>query len=451
MEAYEVNFDGIVGQTHNYSGLAFGNIASMEHAERLSRPREAAKQGLAKMHTLMKLGLKQAVLPPQERPLVPLLRLLGFRGKDQDILKQVANEAPEILRLCSSSACMWAANAATIAPSVDTANKMVHLVPANLISGFHRSMESASTFLAFTKIFSKPMLFYLHRPLPQQDLFADEGAANHTRFCTSYGEAGLHLFVYGRSALHSKFTTQRFPARQTLEASQAISRLFMLNPEFVIFAQQNPDAVDAGVFHNDVISVGNQNVFFYHEKAFVETPKVIESLKKKFHKLTGQELICLEVKEKEIPIALAVKTYLFNSQLVTLPKGTMALILPTECQQDATIKSYVDHLLKDPSHPIKEAIYQNVRESMQNGGGPACLRLRVPLNTHEYTALNPNVILTEELYQKLVGWVDRHYRTELSLSDLADPQLLVEVKYALEELTRILGIGVIYPFQFERG
>ena len=27
--AYEVNFDGLVGPTHNYAGLSYGNVASL--------------------------------------------------------------------------------------------------------------------------------------------------------------------------------------------------------------------------------------------------------------------------------------------------------------------------------------------------------------------------------------------------------------------------------------
>lgn len=63
MAGYEVNFDGLVGLTHHYAGLSFGNEASTRHQNTLSNPRLAAKQGLLKMKALADLGYKQGVLP----------------------------------------------------------------------------------------------------------------------------------------------------------------------------------------------------------------------------------------------------------------------------------------------------------------------------------------------------------------------------------------------------
>ncbi len=52
----EINFDGIVGPSHNYAGLSLGNLASARNAGAVSRPRDAALQGLAK-----DLGVSQQV------------------------------------------------------------------------------------------------------------------------------------------------------------------------------------------------------------------------------------------------------------------------------------------------------------------------------------------------------------------------------------------------------
>jgi succinylarginine dihydrolase len=97
--------------------------------------------------------------------------------------------------------------------------------------------------------------------------------------------------------------------------------------------------------------------------------------------------------------------------------------------------------------PVKSVIYLNVRESMRNGGGPACLRLRVPLTTEEVSAVAPGCLWTPAGHAALEAWVRLHYRDELSPKDLADPQLLRESRSALDELTTILGIGPIYDFQ----
>lgn len=423
MKAFEVNFDGLVGPTHNYSGLSFGNIASMNHSQQVSNPKAAAKEGLEKMLTLSLLGIKQAVLPPQPRPYLPLLHRLGYRD-----LKEAEND---VVKACSSSAYMWAANAATISPSMDSFDKKVHITPANLINKLHRFIEPPMTAQILKSIFSDPHYFTHHDPLPGHEDFSDEGAANHTRFCKQHGSKGIHLYVYGKS---ENIKPKKFPARQTLRASQAISRLHQQDLDDVIFAQQNPDAIDLGVFHNDVISVGNENVFFLHELAYVDTPKVLEAIRSKM------EMIFIVVKESEIPIKEAIRTYLFNSQIVTLPTGNMALVAPTECYDSKIVYPYLMQLLDRTDLPIKEIVFQPVRQSMQNGGGPACLRLRVVLTENEFQHMHQGVILTEELYKKLDQWIEKHYRDRLTPNDLADTLLLDESNRALEALSQILHL-----------
>lgn len=445
-QAYEVNFDGLVGPTHNYGGLSFGNIASMKYSQSVSNPKAAALQGLEKMQILAKLGIKQAILPPQERPFIPLLKALGYQGSIETILQQVWKENPQLLIACSSASSMWAANAATIAPSADSADGRLHLTPANLISKFHRSFEAPTTAALFKLLFPDPALFTHHTPLHCQDQFADEGAANHTRFCASYSEPGVHLFVFGRYAHSNVLSPQRFPARQTYEASQAIARLHQISPKQVVFAQQNPEAIDAGVFHNDVASVGNQQVFFYHEKAFVNARQLLNELRQKVETLCHTTMHLIEVPENRVSIQEAVNTYLFNSQLLTLPNQEMILLAPTECQESDNVRSYLDDLMRQ-SHPIKAVQYINVRESMQNGGGPACLRLRIVLNDKQLQSMHAPVMLTEALYQSLKKWIHKYYRDRLTAKDLADPLLLQETRTALDELTQLIELGRFYPFQ----
>lgn len=444
----EMNFDGIIGPTHNYSGLSYGNVASMEHGQLASNPKQAALQGLAKMRTLMLLGIKQGVLPPQERPFIPLLHSLGFRGSDAEILEKAWKTDSKILMNCSSAACMWAANAATISPSADSNDERVHFTPANLITQFHRSYEGAATGLILYRIFNHPAYFAHHYPLHFHSDFADEGAANHMRFCKSFDQPGIQLFVYGRSVYsHNPTLPKTFPARQTDEASKALARLHRLAPNRTIFAQQHPEAIDAGVFHNDVISVGHQHLFLYHEKAFINTDEVVKQLSERLEQHCQIPLISLKVKESDITLEEGVKTYLFNSQIVTLPDQSMVLIAPQECQISPSVSQFLQQLLENKHQPIRQVIFQNIRESMLNGGGPACLRLRVVLKKKEYDAMHRGVELTETLYAQLVKWVERHYRDRLAPTDLFDPQLLKEGRKALDELTHLLQLGSIYPFQ----
>jgi succinylarginine dihydrolase len=396
------------------------------------------------MKTLLDLGLIQGVLPPQERPHIPALRHFGYSGTDAKILEAVAKKNPELLIAVSSASCMWVANAATVSPSSDTKTKTVHFTPANLVSKFHRSLESQTTSRILKKIFKNSKYFTHHESLKGGGTFGDEGAANHTRLCTSYEKKGLEFFVFGKFGLKSDLEPKRFPARQTFEASQAVARLHQLNESHCFFAQQNPQAIDAGVFHNDVAGVGNQNVYFYHEDAFA---KPIENeLQEKFQNVCNQELILIKVPKKDVSLQDAVKSYLFNSQLLTLKKNHMLLLAPRESQETTAVKSYINSLLESGT-PIKEVRYLDLRQSMQNGGGPACLRLRVVLNTEQLQATHKKVILTEALYLRLVKWIKKHYRDTLSLDDLRDPHLLKESRAALDELTQVLSLGSIYDFQ----
>ena len=447
-KAFEVGFDGLVGPTHNYSGLSYGNIASTAHKESSSNPLEAVLQGLDKALRLSELGLKQAILPPQERPDIATLKKLGFSGSEKEILRKVAEESPEVLAACASASSMWTANAATVTPSADSADGKVHFTPANLISKFHRSIEPPTTAAVLKKIFKDPKRFVHHDPLPPGTYWGDEGAANHTRLCDTHGKKGVQFFVFGRYAFRSGEPEPRlFPARQTFEASLAVARRHRLDPEAVVFAQQNPDAIDAGVFHNDVAAVGNQSVLFFHEQAYLRPREVLSELSRKMVKVTGTELRAIEVPASSVNLNDAVKSYLFNSQLVTLPGEKMVLVAPTECREISSVARYLKELLEDQTQPIRDVLYFDVKQSMRNGGGPACLRLRVVLTQREIECTNQKIFLDAKLHVRLVKWAKKHYRDRLSFDDLRDPSLLNECRRALDELTSILGLGSVYPFQ----
>lgn len=446
MPAFEMNFDGLVGPTHNYGGLSYGNVASQSNSQTVANPREAAIQGLAKMKSLMDMGFKQGVLAPQERPAVASLRSLGFTGSDSEVIAKAAKAATPLLAAVSSASCMWTANAATVSPSADTADGRVHFTPANLNCKFHRSIEHPVTSRILKAMFSDDRHFAHHQALPAVLQFGDEGAANHTRFCADYGEPGVEFFVYGRSALDSRVPApERYPARQTLEASQAVARLHRLSEPGVVFAQQNPAVIDKGVFHNDVISVGNGNVLFYHQDAFLNTEQVLNELGSKLAKLGGElQPIC--VPADQVSVDDAVRSYLFNSQLLTRTDGSMLLIVPGECRENPRVSAYLNQLTASGG-PIAELKVFDLKQSMQNGGGPACLRLRVALTRSELDAVNPSVVLTPALHDTLVAWVSKHYRDRLAENDLADPQLLLECRAALDELSQILHLGSVYDFQ----
>lgn len=440
MSAREVNFDGLPGLTHHYAGLSFGNEASSRHQHQLSDPKLAAKQGLLKMKALADRGFAQGVIPPHERPNMAVLRQLGFSGTEPQVLAKAAAQAPMLLSAVSSASAMWVANAATVSPSADSADSRVHLTVANLNNKFHRSLEAPTTGAILRAMFRDVRHFCVHDALPQVAMFGDEGAANHNRFSAGYGEPGVQLFVYGREEGGGGLIPARYPARQTLEASQAVARLHQLDPNRTLFAQQNPAVIDQGVFHNDVIAVSNQQVLFCHELAFLEQQALFDRLRERLPGFTP-----VVVPDARVSVSDAVATYLFNSQLLSKPDGKMLLALPEEARRHDGVWRWLNELTEGGA--IDELHVFDLRESMGNGGGPACLRLRVVMNEAELAAVNPAVMLTDTLFTLLNAWVDRHYRDRLCQADLADPQLLTENREALDELTKMLDLGSIYSFQ----
>jgi succinylarginine dihydrolase len=395
------------------------------------------------MKALADRGYPQAVLPPHERPDVAALRSLGFTGDDATIIARAARDHAPLLAACSSAAAMWAANAATVSPSADTADRRVHFTPANLMSHFHRAIEAPTTTRVLRAVFADEGRFAVHDPLPAAAELGDEGAANHTRFASDPAAPGIELFVYGRVAWATAASApSRFPARQTREASQAIARRHGLDPARTLFAQQSPAAIDAGVFHNDVIAVGNEVVLFCHESAFVEQDALLTELSA----AVGAGFTPIVVRAADVSVERAVTTYLFNSQLLPRADGGMLLVAPAECAEDPSVGAYLARLV-DAGGPIREILTFDLRQSMRNGGGPACLRLRVALTAVERAAIGANVWLDDALHAALVGWVEKNYRDRLAPADLADPALLVEGRRALDELSALLGLGNVYPFQ----
>jgi len=438
----EFQFDGLVGPTHNYGGLSPGNVASTTHGGQASNPRAAALEGLAKMRFVRDLGIPQGVLPPHDRPSLSTLLRIGFHGSDEEVIAAAAAGDGFYLRVCSSASAMWVANAATVAPSSDTADGRVHFVVANLQQMFHRSIEPATTTRILRAIFAAPSHFVVHEPLPGGGQLADEGAANHIRLFTSLGAA--HLFAWGRSAWpgDSSSGPKRNPARQTREASVALARLHRLEPARCLFPQQHPDGIDAGAFHTDVLAVGSGPFLMMHEIAFANGAQLADDLKA----MLGDELLVVRAASAELSCASAVASYPFNSQLLSLADRSMAIVAPEDSREDPQARTFLERAVASGG-PVRALHYVDVRQSMQNGGGPACLRLRVPLTEPEAAALSANSLLSDAVHDDLRAWIGRHYRDRLVPADLGDPELAREAMRALDELTALLRLGSVYDFQ----
>jgi len=413
MRLTEINFDGIVGPSHNYAGLSLGNIASTNHAGDPSYPRAAALQGVAKMRgNLARLGV-QGFLLPLPRPNCTLLDALALDG----------SEPPQLRAAPWSASSMWTANAATVSPAPDTADKLCHLTPANLVTMLHRAQEWPDTKRQLAIAFGDPRHFAIHDAVPPT--FGDEGAANHMRLSESHDAPGVEVFVYGKPG-------GRFPARQHEQASRLVARAHGLDPNRTVFIEQNPEAIAAGAFHNDVAAVANGRVLFTHAEAFADQQGSYAAIRAAFPALE-----VVEVRSSAVSLAEAIRTYLFNAQLLTLPSGEMALIVPEECRESPSVWGWAEAMLAG-NGPIRQIIPVDVRQSMANGGGPACLRLRVVCDP---ATVDPRFLLDEPKADLIERTITAHWPQQIDPSDLASESLAASVIAARLALLDVLDLA----------
>jgi len=412
MALTEINFDGVIGPSHNYAGLSLGNLASQRNAGEESQPRAAALQGIDKMRANLALGLTQGIFVPDPRPNRPWLAELGTTI-DQADAALAANAL--------SASAMWAANAATVSPAPDTGDGRCQLTVANLRTMAHRSHEWPATLAQLQLAFAADA-FAVHGPIPPA--FGDEGAANHMRLTGGHGEPGVEVFVYGVSG-------GAFPARQHLEASKAIARLHQLDPKRTVFAEQSEEAIAAGAFHNDVVAVANERVLFAHELAFADKTALIGECERL---VPGFEYV--EVADADVPLADAIRSYLFNAQLVSLPSGETILIAPTECRETPSVWSWIERHIAG-NGPISRVEIVDVRQSMANGGGPACLRLRVVADP---ATVDPRFLVDDAKLDAIAEVIRTHWPVAIHNSELQKPALIRDIEAARTALLEALGL-----------
>ncbi len=417
MTLVEINFDGIIGPSHNYAGLSRGNLASSNNAGAPSYPKAAALQGIKKMRANIDLGLAQGFFMPLDRPNHDWLRWLAT---------DMQSAEPHIRAAAFSASSMWAANAATVSPAPDTADGKCHLSAANLLTMAHRSHEWTGTLAQLRLAFANEKHFLVHGPVPAP--FGDEGAANFMRLCASHDAAGIEIFVYGR-------TGGPYPARQHIEASKAIARAHRLDPAKILFVQQSEAAIAAGAFHNDVVAVANERVLFTHEQAFEHPDQTYADIKRM---MPEAEIII--VPANRVSLADAIQSYLFNAQLVTLPDGGMALILPSEAQDNARVWGWLTEMVEG-NGPIRNLVPVDVRQSMANGGGPACLRLRVVADP---ATIDQRFIADATKLNTIAEVVAAYWPDTITPEQLSDPDLLDKVRLArlaLLEAADLIGLA----------
>jgi succinylarginine dihydrolase len=286
----------------------------------------------------------------------------------------------------------------------------------------HRSHEWPATLAQLRLAFGNDA-FAVDGPVPPA--FGDEGAANHMRLAPSHGEPGLEIFVYGVSG-------GAFPARQHLEASKALARRHGLDPERTLFAEQSEEAIAAGAFHNDVVAVANERVLFAHEQAFADRETLIAHCQRA---VPGFELV--EVPASEVPLADAVSSYLFNAQLVTPPDGETTLIVPEEARETSSVWGWLERHLAG-NGPIRRVEVVDVRQSMANGGGPACLRLRVVADS---ATIDPRFLVDEARLDLIAKVIAREWPEEIDRRELRDADLISDIEDARAALLEALDLN----------
>ncbi len=450
----EINIDGLVGPTHHYGGLGVGNRASLANANQVSHPREGALQGLAKMWRLATLGIPQGFLPPCLRPSLALLNDHGFEGSIESSLSESYRESPEVFSAANSSAFMWMANAATVSPSLDSLDGKLHLTVANLASNLHRSQEAKERLGMLRRCFEGDESVKVHDPLPSCYPLRDEGAANHMRLWLDPMKPGVEIFVcepdLRRASVadrisHAMPSTSLFMPRQARLASNAIARRHRLAPERCFLLEQSWRAIQAGVFHNDVIAMSHENLFLYHQDAFEDATEELDAIESSFEEYCHGKLVREEVTRQDLTLDDAVASYLFNGQLVSLPQvdrretKRMLLLAPLQCEQVRAAKQLIDRWIADPRHPIAQVEFVPLDQSMANGGGPACLRLRVEVSDLQRSRMKREVWLDASSRDWLEDWITRRYPESIQVSDLTDPEMARDALAATKEIYQKFG------------
>ncbi len=318
---------------------------------------------------------------------------------------------------------MWTANAATVTGH--------DITVANLSSSLHRSIEAETTIDELRELL--PKTFRIHPPLSGGHAMRDEGAANHMRLSAGDGHASVHVFVHGD---HDP-RPMRHLARQSKASFDAIARRHALKPDQFFQVKQSAVAIDAGAFHNDVVAISHGRTLIHHEYAFHQSDRVMESLEEQFVEVTGQRLVRIVVAETDLPLDDAVATYLFNSQVVAAaddPRNTM-LVCPVEVSLHPVAKAIVDGWIAN-GH-FRRVQFIDLGESMAGGGGPACLRLRIPMPADEVAGVSAVHRWTQTLDEKCEAVIDAFYPTAVTLKDLTDATFNEQVTEAQQRIEAI--------------
>jgi succinylarginine dihydrolase len=147
----------------------------------------------------------------------------------------------------------------------------------------------------------------------------------------------------------------------------------------------------------------------------------------------------VEVAAADVPLEDAIRSYLFNAQLVTLSDGEMALIVPGEARETPSVWGWIERHLAG-NGPIRRVEVVDVRQSMANGGGPACLRLRVVADP---ASVDPRFLVDSDRIDRIAEVVARTWPDEIDHRDLQSAALIADIERARAALLETLGLQAL--------
>ncbi|RAP29456.1 hypothetical protein DID78_03615 [Candidatus Marinamargulisbacteria bacterium SCGC AG-343-D04] len=428
MSYSSVFIDGLMGPSYHFGGLSLGNTWSETHFKEISFPKKAALEGLHKMFEVYSLGLHQYVLPPVRKDVSALFRSLGYDHFNSESLRELFSVNPYFVSSVFSSSSAWLANIGHVTPACDSFTHKMNVTPANLNYCFHRSCDVEGYRDLLSTLFENCHDVVLHRPITSS--FGDEGSANTVRLSASSGE-GFFLYVYGKTV--DRTYSHKYPARQSKEAFDILVKQHHVSRKFVM-VQQSQEAIDAGVFHNDVICFGLENLLIVHESAFENQEEVMSYVKELYEETFSEDLQVIVISREMMSLEEAVKSYFFNSQLLPLSDGGFHCFVSTHSRKYSALEQVLQYIQSECSRFSYS--YVECDESIKNGGGPACLRLGFVASEHDRKLLNDAFLLTQERYDFLYSFISRHYPDEMQFEQLRDYEFLCECREIVDSLFR---------------
>ena len=257
-------------------------------------------------------------------------------------------------------------------------------------------------------------------------------------------QPGVELFVYGRRGLRRRRRRRRAIRRgRRAKRREAIARRHGLDP-----ARDAVRAAAPGQHRRRRVPQRRRRRRRRHVPALprARVRRPAGGARRACATAVGGAFSALVIRDDELPLADAVGTYLFNSQLLPLRRRSLAARRAGGMPRASRSVAPARPARRDGS-PIAEVLTFDLRQSMRNGGGPACLRLRVPLTDDDRRAMRGERVPRCRARCGARRLDPPALSRPARPADLRDPALLDESRRALDELTGLLRLPSIYPFQ----